>query len=408
MPESLPSLPPLPPGRIGLLTHSVNPRGGVVHTLELAQALHDAGHVVTVMAPALPGQRFFRPLRCAVSLVPVHGTPRALEALVGDRIEACVAHLTGLLARQHFDVLHAHDGIGGNALATLQARGLIPGFVRTVHHLDDFAHPQLAAWQLRGFREARRVLCVSRLWCDTLAREHGVAADEVPNGVDLARFSPHPGPDDAALLHGLGLAVAGPVVLAVGGIEARKNSVRLLQAFARLRQRLPGAQLVLAGGASLLDHGAHVAEFQACARALGLWDSAALRVTGPLADAVLPALMRRAALLALPSLCEGFGLVVLEALASGTPVLVSRQAPFTEYLAPHEATWADPLDVDALALGLWQGLQGGRREAAAATARRLGQRFSWPASAARHTRLYHDTLATPVAAAPRRTAPCTP
>ena len=59
--------------RIALLTHSVNPRGGVVHTLELANALHAAGHAVTVFAPAAPGQRLFRDPACRVSLVPVAG-----------------------------------------------------------------------------------------------------------------------------------------------------------------------------------------------------------------------------------------------------------------------------------------------------------------------------------------------
>ena len=57
--------------KIALLTHSVNPRGGVVHTLELARALHDAGHHVTVFAPALPGQRLFRAVSHPVDLVPV-------------------------------------------------------------------------------------------------------------------------------------------------------------------------------------------------------------------------------------------------------------------------------------------------------------------------------------------------
>ena len=133
--------------KIGLLTHSVNPRGGVVHTIELAHALFDAGHDVTVMAPAMPGQRFFRPVRCATELVPVAPAPNAapidMVAMVGSRIAAYVDHLTPLLEREAFDVLHCHDGIGGNALATLQDRGLIDGFVRTVHHLDNFAQPQL-------------------------------------------------------------------------------------------------------------------------------------------------------------------------------------------------------------------------------------------------------------------------
>ncbi|MDR5671287.1 MSMEG_0565 family glycosyltransferase, partial [Burkholderia cenocepacia] len=54
--------------RIALLTHSVNPRGGVVHALELARALHEAGNDVTVFAPAAPGDAMFRDVPCRVVL----------------------------------------------------------------------------------------------------------------------------------------------------------------------------------------------------------------------------------------------------------------------------------------------------------------------------------------------------
>jgi hypothetical protein len=54
--------------RIALLTHSVNPRGGVVHALELARALHEAGRDVTVFAPAAPGDEMFRDVPCRVVL----------------------------------------------------------------------------------------------------------------------------------------------------------------------------------------------------------------------------------------------------------------------------------------------------------------------------------------------------
>ncbi|RYF72657.1 MAG: MSMEG_0565 family glycosyltransferase, partial [Comamonadaceae bacterium] len=119
------------PLKIGLLTHSVNPRGGVVHTLELAHALHDAGHDVTVMAPASAGQQFFRPVRCATRLIPVGATPRDMVEMVGSRIDAFTVSVAELLQTVRFDVLHTHDPIGGNALANLQERGLIDGFVRT-------------------------------------------------------------------------------------------------------------------------------------------------------------------------------------------------------------------------------------------------------------------------------------
>ena len=382
------------PLRIGLLTHSVNPRGGVVHTLELATALHEAGHAVTVMAPAAPGQALFRTPPCRVELAPVNGTPRDTVGMVRSRIDAFVGHLQGLLARESFDVLHTHDSIGGNALAQLQDAGRIDGFVRTVHHLDTFDDPQLTRWQQTAFERASLVLSASRLWCEHLGTEYGIEAHEIGNGVDTTRFSPVARDGDAALAQRLGIATGAPVVLAVGGIEERKNSLRLLAAFALLRAAHPRAQLVMAGGASLLDHAAYAQAFGALAQALGLDEGPGrpLRVTGPQPDADVAALYRLADVVAMPSLREGFGLVVLEGLASGVPVVVSRIAPFTEYLAETDVSWADPADAVSMAEALAEALATRDPQRIAASAGRLSQRFSWAASAERHAALYRTHL----------------
>lgn len=397
------------PLRIGLLTHSVNPRGGVVHTIELAHALHDAGHDVTVMAPATPGQRFFRPVRCATQLVPVGGTPHDMVEMVSGRIEAFTTHLSALIEAKPFDVLHTHDPIGGNALANLQDEGLIDGFVRTVHHLEVFASPQLMFWQARGFRRARQVFCVSRLWQDILGRQHGVDASEVSNGVDSARFSAKPGLADAALAQRLGVRTGAPVVLAVGGVEERKNTLRLLEAFVLLRACRPDAQLVIAGGASLLDHAQYTRDFRALAETNGLaiGRNQPVLLTGPLDDADMPGLYRLADVVTMPSLNEGFGLVVLEALASGVPVVVSRIAPFTEYLGDADCRWADPEQPSSIAYAIDRALNSYDAAAIARSAGRLIARFSWAASAERHAMLYRQGLsADPMSAMQRAAAIC--
>lgn len=389
------------PLRIGLLTHSVNPRGGVVHCLELAQALHQEGHEITLMAPAAPGQSFFRRVDCAIELAPVTVKQANLAQMVGSRIQAYVAHLGELLQHRQFDILHAHDGIGGNALADLEDRGLIEGHVRTVHHIDDFTDPQVAAWQDRALRRARRVFCVSRLWCETLRREHGIEAAQVNNGVDTLRYTQPAQEGDQALRRRLGLEGEGPVFLAVGGIEERKNTLRILLAFCELRRELPEARLVIAGGASLLDHDEYRREFIHAAQAHGLADAAGqalapLILTGPVADAEMPALFRLADALLMPSLREGFGLVVLEAMASGTPAVVSRMAPFTEYLREAEAFWADPLDVHAIAAAMRQACRPSlARSLALAAAPAVCARYSWAASARTHVDLYRALLAQP-------------
>lgn len=372
--------------KIGLLTHSVNPRGGVVHTLELANALHDAGHDVTVFAPAAPGQSMFRSVAHRLALVPIGSTPRDLYAMVASRIAAFEQHLRGMRDRDEFDIWHAHDGIGGNALANLIDAGLIGGFVRTVHHLDHFDDARVMQWQRRSIERAGRVLCVSALWCRTLRDEHGIDAALVGNGVDLQRYQPQAQPTDAEVAARLGLRPGAPLWLAVGGAEERKNTLRALQAFALHKQTEPNAQWVIAGGASLLNHDACQQAFHLALQASAVADAALL--TGTVADTDMPALFRLADGLLMPSLREGFGLVVLEALASHTPVVVPQQPPFTEYLSDDDANWCDPLDPQSIAAAMQRALQ---RPLNAVP--EVCRRFSWQASAQRHLALYNQQSA---------------
>lgn len=351
--------------RIALLTHSVRPRGGVVHTLELAEALMARGHHVTVIASAEPGEQLFRRVAHDLALIRLPELSGDLVTQVRQRMATLTETLPALLPAGHFDLVHAQDSLSGNALATLRERQRLPTpWLRTVHHLDVFEQPLLNQWQERAWRSADSVCCVSETWLQHLLQEHGCRAERMFNGVNLQRYRPLADEvdGDEAALQPLGLR-PGPMCLLVGGVEARKNSVRLLRAFARLRTNDPAwadAQLVVAGGASMLDHGAARREWEQALRELGLVEGpgqAVLR-TGPLADGLLPPLMRRARLLAMPSLVEGFGLVALEALACGTPVLVSERPPFTEHLRGcASVAWCDPEDVASIAAGLQRAAQ---------------------------------------------------
>lgn len=369
--------------RIAVLSHSTNPRGGVVHAMQLCEALADLGHRPVLHAPDAKGTGFFRRPRCEAVAFEVGPAPVGMTAMVEQRIADYVAHFEAA-GTDGFDLYHAHDGISGNALATLKARGRIPGFVRTVHHIDAFADPRLAALQERAIRAADGWLTVSRLWQAHLAEVYGLAADLSGNGVDSARFRPQPDGGEGALRARLGLG-AGPVFLAVGGIEARKNTLRILDAFLQLRALRPDAELIVAGGASLLDHSAYREEFRAM---LALHGAQGVHVTGPLADADMARLYRLADALVFASVKEGFGLCVLEAMACGVPVIVSHIAPFTEYLAADEAIWCDPLRpasiADAMALALRPGVRG------AFAPRGLGvaARHDWTRVARAHLPLY--------------------
>jgi glycosyltransferase-like protein len=384
--------------RIALLTHSVNPRGGVVHTLELASALSEQGHDVTVFAPATNGETLFRLPPCRVVYAPVTGSQAGTVALADARIRALK---NGLRAHgtAAFDILHAGDSISGSALAELKEEGVIRGFVRTVHHLDHFDDARLAAWQERAYRDAGQVLCVSDTWTREMRHRYGIEAITVPNGVEMARFTPEPLPGDEVIRQRLGIG-AGPLVLAVGGVEERKNTLALLDAFPAVRRGFPAAQLVIAGGASLLDHDAYTRRFiqRAAQHGLSIGPHENVVITGPLEDAALPALFRSADVLAMISVREGFGLVVLEALACGTPVVASAIAPFTEYLDEATCCWADPTDTDSIAGALLRAIRGDSGTDFAQAVPALLARYSWAASASCHVDAYRAWLAqTPLA-----------
>lgn len=375
--------------KIGLLTHSVLPRGGVVHVLELGRALLERGHDVTVFAPAAPGRGFFRATPCKVSLAPLDDSGD-FPTRVRSRITAMHGHLAAREDLAGFDVLHAHDGIGANALADLTEAGRIAGYLRTVHHVDRFPDAQVQAWEERSIRAAARVLCVSAVWQQKLLTLLGVEAVQVANGVDLQRYTPQPDAQDAVLEAALQLGPRGSRVLTVGGIEARKNSRRLLAAFAALRRTRPEARLIVAGGASLLPHDEESRAFHAAAEVAGLAIGAGEAVvpTGPLPDEWMPALYRAADVVAMPSLVEGFGLAALEGLACGTPAVVSALAPFTEHFSEHDVAWADPLQPASITAALDLALRRGRHDEPPTVCRR----YSWAASAARHEAVYRDFI----------------
>lgn len=387
--------------RVALFTYSSRPRGGVVHALQLAEALAGSGQEVRLFALEKAGRAgFFRPTTVPATFIPVadrSGEP--IDERIGRYIEAYVAHLElALAAGPRFDVYHAEDCISANALLRLRDAGRIPALVRTVHHVDDFTSASLVACQRRSIVEPDVVLVVSEWWRRLLAEDWGVSARVVHNGVDLARFRP---PADGAERERLraGLGLEGSVaVLAVGGVEPRKNTLALLRAFVRAAPRLAAATgrrplLVIAGGETLFDYRAYRDDFDrelAGLLASGRLAPGAVRLLGPVEQERLTALLRATDVFAFPSLKEGWGLVVLEAQASGLPVVASGISVLREYLVDGEnALLVPPDDEGALAGALVRVAADGAladrlRSGGFATARR----FDWRSSAERHLAVY--------------------
>jgi glycosyltransferase-like protein len=382
------------PLRIAMLTYSVRPRGGVVHAMAVAGALAEAGHSVELFAVGRPGERFFRPPPVRATVVR-HVPPDApFDVRIGALIRTYTDGLREHFADPRFEVVHAQDCISANAALALRDERVIQHVLRTVHHVDDFTSPSLIACQERSITAPDRVLCVSAPWVDRLRGEYGIDAGLVRNGVDRERYRPpRDARERAAIRARLGFGDR-LVVLAIGGIEPRKGSLTLVEAFALLRHALPERDplLVIAGGATLFDYRAELGRFDDRRAELGLGD--AVRALGPVADGTLEELYRAADILCFPSLKEGFGLVVLEALASGLPVVASDIDVLRGVVAHEESALLAPCgDAPAFAHALARvatdtPLVARLRSGGTAVARRHG----WDRVAQAHERAYRSFL----------------
>lgn len=362
--------------RIALLTYSTRPRGGVVHTLALAEALVAQGESVDVWTLGRGGDTtFFRPVdpRVGVRAVPFEARD---DEPVGARILRSIdvlAEALGASAAAAYDVVHAQDCISANAAlrAGLPCR-------RTVHHLDTFTTPELVACHDRAVARPVALACVSAAVAGEVRDGWGRDAVVIPNGVDAARFAD--GADDA-VGRATWAAHLGRYVLALGGIEPRKGTLDLLEAFAVLRSSSPDhadLELVVGGGETLFDYRDYRAAFDDRARELGVVPV----VLGQVADDELPTLVAEAAVLGFPSTKEGFGLAAMEALAAGVPV-VCRDLPVLREVFGGAVRWGGSVPEIAAAL------DGALREPHdPAPGRALARSCTWREAARRHREWY--------------------
>ncbi|HUN23132.1 MAG TPA: glycosyltransferase family 1 protein [Anaerolineales bacterium] len=273
--------------------------------------------------------------------------------------------------------------------------GKIPTLL-TVHDLSFVRDPASAAPGLRAYlnqvvprsvARATHILADSQATKDDLIALYNTPHDKVTvlySGV-TADFTPVQDPARLQAVrakYGLGEA---PFALAVSTLQPRKNFTRLIQAFDQALRHQP-ANLVICGGKGWLYD-----EIFAEVQARGLGER--VLFPGFVADEDLPALYSAARLFAYPSLYEGFGLPLLEAMACGSVVLTS-QANCLPEVAGNAAYLADPLDVNALADALhrlWHEdhLRAQLRQAGFARARQ----FRWQASAAQLVGIYRELAA---------------
>jgi glycosyltransferase involved in cell wall biosynthesis len=218
-------------------------------------------------------------------------------------------------------------------------------------------------------QRAARVVCVSQTTLEDCL-DHGFSEAQVrhvPNGVSHVRVSPER-VDEVRRVHGL----PSSYLLFVGTLEPRKNLDRLVRAVDTLGDDLP--PLVVVGAAGWGE---------------GVVPSPKVKMLGFVPADHLPALYAGATAFCYPSLREGFGLPILEAMSQGAPVVTSRGSS-TEEVAGGAAVLVDPADVASIADGILRALEDRERWSQAGLAR--SRSMTWEATAARTIDVYREVL----------------
>jgi glycosyltransferase involved in cell wall biosynthesis len=267
--------------------------------------------------------------------------------------------------------------------------------VLTVHdlifrHLPQH-HKPLNRWYLNlalplYCRRAAQIIAVSEHTRRDLLAAYGLPPEKVTVVYEAAdpRFVPQPPGAVAAVRAHYGLPER--YLLAVGTIEPRKNLTRLLAAFEVLHDEGLSDALVVVGRRGWLTGDFFAALERSPARA-------AVLLPGYLADDDLPAVYAGAQLLAFPSLCEGFGLPLLEAMACGTPAVAARAAALPE-IGGDAARYFDPISVEEMVAALRDVLRDALlREEMARRGLAQAARFSWPRAAQETRAVYQRVLA---------------
>ena len=367
--------------------------GLATHADGLTRALARAGHDVVVLTlhhPDVPDDEVVDGVRVLRAHADLPWLPEdQLVARMASANHHLVA-LTSTLGDWRPDVVHAHDWLVAWAGDALRERWDRP-LVATVHATErgryggQVPSGQPAAinsveWWLTY--QASRVICCSRFMRDEVVDAFGLPDDKVhvvPNGVDPEMWAapagqPRAGPEQ-------------PLIVGWGRVQYEKGFQTLVHALPEIRLAVPGLRVVVAG------RGSYLAELRDVARTVGADDIC--EFPGFVPDDELRSMLHRATLVVIPSLYEPFGIVALEAMAAGAPVVAAASGGLVEVVGGNGAgALYPPGDAGALA-GVLRDLLATPETLARYQHRALtllSERYTWDAVAAATVPVYELAL----------------
>jgi glycogen(starch) synthase len=390
------------PLSVALLTWEYPPVvvGGLArHVYELGHGLAAEGHEVTVYTRGRDGASpdeddgGVRVIRVGEYPPPI-GTDDLVPWTLAFNI-ALVHRAERDLRLEPPDVLHAHDWLVAYAAAVLKDLAVTP-LVATIHATEHGRHGGRLPGPTQRFihrverwlvAEAERVVTCSAYMREQVARHLGADEDRleaIPNEVDVGAFA-----DDAPPVRAELWPADRPLLLFAGRLEYEKGVQTLLEALPVLDDLAPGAGLVVAGD------GTYRSTLEDLSRSLGL--ERRVRFEGFVEEDRLRSLYAAADVAVVPSLYEPFGLVALEAMASGTPLVASDTGGLREIVVDEVSGLRfRPGDAQALARAVARVLLDPdtatrlRREARSA----LASRRSWNGAASRTADAYRRAIDT--------------
>lgn len=320
--------------RILMLTWEYPPRvvGGIAHVVsELSRALAQEGNeveVITALEDDLPERENSHGVTVH-RVAPYHGRPLNFFAWVHQLNLAMLEKGVRLGREDRFDLVHAHDWLVAYAGRGLKHVFQMP-LIASIHatefgrnhglHNDEQRYIGEVEWSLTY--EAWTVICNSRYMQEEITGVFNLPPDKlaiIPNGIRPEAFQV-PAPDPA-----LRLRYAEPeerIIFFIGRLVREKGVQVLLEALQKLRERIPHVRAIIAG------QGPYAEELHRLALHLGL--DRQVTFAGYVDEQTRNQLYAQADVAVFPSLYEPFGLVALEAMAAGTPVVVSDTGGFAE------------------------------------------------------------------------------